>query len=151
MITERRDVAIDEPPVHGGERRVSKIDVVERSAAGRIDDRVHHSGQAEKSFATVHGAEVERDAELAEVVVPEVQALAAARNLIEEGTVPWGRRATRRLHFDYFCTEPGEHLAAILAQLIGNLEDSHALKEPVGSLPRVSHLHHPLTLRYTTT
>ena len=70
--------------------------------------------------------EVEGDAALAGVVVPEVErAVGVLDVLVERADAPLGH-AARRLHLHHVRAEVGHELAAPLAELVRELEHAHA-------------------------
>src|SRR5438270_511876 len=96
--------------------------------AGRVgfEEDVGGGDELAGEVQAIGGGEVEGDAALPLVVVPEVErALRAGLVLIERPDPP-RRAAARRLDLDHFGAEPGEELAGELAALVGDLEDADA-------------------------
>ena len=76
--------------------------------------------------------QIEGDRPLAEVVVPEVEALLGVAAVFVEGSDAAGRSALRRLDLDHVGAGAGKQLPQELAPVIGNLEDTNVEQETLG-------------------
>ena len=96
---------------------------VERTGRQRFDEHVRASGELLQALASLSRLEIDDDAPLADVVVPEVETTVRVGDVVMEGREAAGRRACRRLDLHHVGPHAGEQTSAVLALLVDDLED----------------------------
>ena len=128
-VAERRDPRPDQPGiVH---RDVVVPDPAPGQVAARpgVDHHVGCPGQPGERLAALGGVQIQHHRPLAEVVVPEVQAAVGVRLVVVERPEPPGGLAAGRLDPHHIRPEPGQHLAAVLAEFVTDLQDPDPAQE----------------------
>jgi hypothetical protein len=109
---------------------VSQAERRQVSRRERLQQHVGGQDETSQQVAAVFGLEVERDATLARVVVPEVEAtLGVRRILVERPNIPLSC-SLRRLDLDDIGAEVRHQLAAPLALLVGELQHAQVSQRP---------------------
>jgi hypothetical protein len=79
------------------------------------------------------GIEIENDAPLAKIVVPEMQATVGMRIIVVKRTVAPGFFSTKRFYLDNVRTQTRKNLPAVLAKFVRQLDHADAVKETSGA------------------
>src|SRR4051794_4487598 len=111
------------------ESAVPEPAIVEVPPRAGVDDDIRPSDQVAQGVTPVVGIQVERDPALAEVVVPEVEALVDVAGVSAERPVAARSLSPGRLDLDHVGTEAGEHLSTVLAEFISELQDADTFEK----------------------
>src|SRR5262249_52004841 len=93
-----------------------------------LENDVDETDQRARQLPTARSLDVERDATLARVVVPERQAALRVRMVAGERSVPALRAAVRRLQQPYVCAGVREELSGECRPLVRQLQHPYAFE-----------------------
>ena len=141
-IPERADPQIDQSRIGRSQSFEGEVSVCKIPPRTRIQHDVGCGREPQERLLPVGLVEIDDDAALAEVVVPEMQALLRRRHIPAERPDSPRRFAFRRLDLYDVGAQACEHPAGILSRLVGKLEHSDAVEISTLVPASVSHAPH---------
>ena len=141
-ISERADPQIDQSRIGRSQSFEGEVPVGKIAARTRIQHDVGGGREPQERLLPVGLVEIDDDAALAEVVVPEMQALLRRRHIPAERPDSPRRFAFRRLDLYDVGAQACEHPAGILSRLVCKLEHSDAVEISTLVPASVSHAPH---------
>jgi len=127
-LTEGSNGGHDEARVKGAEMGVTKAQAIKVARHGALDEDVGLFYQLHKEFFALLGLNIQGDASLADVVVPEVEAAILMWHIIDEGAYHASGVACRRLDLDDVGPQTSQELANVMAFLITVFYNSNVLE-----------------------
>ena len=92
----------------------------------RVEQHIGIRREGLEALDSVRRIQVEGDAALSEVVVPEVKASFRPTTVSMKGTIGTSSLPARRFYLHHIRANAGQNLPAVLAELVGDFEDADA-------------------------
>ncbi len=127
-IAERADPQTDQPWIGRTQPVEGEVPVGKIPARARIQHDVGGGRELQERLLPVRLVEIDDDAALAEVVVPEMQALLRRRHIPRNGPMRRVASPSGGLGLDGVGAQAGEHPTGVFACLVGKLEHPDAVK-----------------------